>query len=135
MANARILRVKNPSNNQDLEIRFEHGYLDYLYKYQPVRFQNIRTAVNVLNRPKRIFIGIKRAVSQDGLCFVGKPDRWYVRENVIVDFPKDELVYTVYLNDRNSVYDFRAEEIDVEDEDSPEDWKNRFGGVLWKKTS
>ena len=135
MANAYILNIKYPVDGQPLAIRFEPNFIEHLFKYHPVQFENLRVVKAVLLNPKRIFIGIKRAVSADGLCFVGQPENWHVRENKYLPFPKERLVFVVYLNDRNSVYEFRAEEVDFEDPLSPKDWKNRFGGLLWKSTS
>ena len=135
MTNARTLSIKNPATGQDLVVRFEYDFLNYLHKFQPVRWENLRTVEWVLKNPTRLFIGIKRAVSNEGLCFVGKPDQWYIHEEAKVSFPKEKLVFAVFLNDRNSVYDYRAEKIDLEDPESPMNWKDRFGGVLWKKIS
>ena len=61
-------------------------------------------------------------------------EKWYIRDNVSSPFPPDK-VFVVYLNERMSIYDFRAEYEDDEDKLSPRDWKNRFGGVIWKITS
>jgi hypothetical protein len=85
----------------------------------------------VFENPKRIFKGILRPISEKGWCYVGKPQRWYIKQNCDVPFPEDK-VFAVYLNERLHVYTFRAEEVDPEDSLSPKDWKNRFGGLIWK---
>lgn len=133
LANARIITIKFPPTGQDIDIRFEHDWLNDLYKYEPVKFQNLLTAVEVLKNPTRIYVGLKRILSNNGLCFVGKPKKWYIREDKLVDFPKDKLVYTVFLNDRYSVFELRATEVDFFDPESPIDWAERFGGEIWKK--
>ena len=46
-----------------------------LYKYQPVRYENLRVAREVLANPKRIFAGI-RAHNAGGWCFTGRPKQW-----------------------------------------------------------
>lgn len=137
MTNAHTIKIICPANGQEIEIRFEYEYVHHLLIYLPVQFLNIETAVEVLRNPDRIFTTIKRPLSTDSetMCFVGKPDVWYLREGQKVPFPKDEFVFTVYLNARKSIYQFGAEEIDYEDPLSPRDWKNRFGVLIWKKTS
>ena len=75
----------------------------------------IFSAVDVLKNPTRIYVGLKRILSNSGLCFVGKPNKWYIREDKLVDFPKDDLVYTVFLNDRFSVFEIRATKVDFLD--------------------
>ena len=134
MSSAYIFTIDNPADNSKLDIRFEEDDLTRIYKYRPVEFQNIEVAViKVLEKPNRIFKGIIRPVSVNGWCFVGQPDEWYIRKNVLVPFDKNKYVYAVFLNDRMSVYDFRAEYRDQEDTLSPKDWKNRFGVLIWKK--
>ncbi len=132
MTNAYTFTIKNPADGQDLLIRFEFAAIEHYVIYNKTKLNNIETAKKVLINPKRIFVGINRPVRNDGMCFVGQPETWYIREDRKVPFPKEKFVFSVYLNSRLSVYDFRAEEIDSEDPLSPKDWKNRFGGVLWK---
>ena len=103
------------------------------FKYQPVQYENLRSVKHVLDNPKRIFSGI-RELNEGGWCYVGKPEKWYVKERCEVPFPT-HLVFAVYLNDRMAVYNFRAEKADTDDALSPINWKNRFGGLIWKSIS
>lgn len=133
LSSAHILTIDNPADGVKIDVRFEEDDLKRIYKYQPVEFQNIEVAViKVLKNPTRIFKGIVRPVSSDGWCFVGQPDEWYIRKNILVPFDKNKYVYAVFLNDRMSVYNFRAEYRDPEDLLSPKDWKNRFLNLIWK---
>lgn len=103
------------------------------YKFYPVRYENFRSAKHVLECPKRIFAGI-RQFNEGGWCFTGRPMKWYIREHVEVPFPEN-LVFSVYLNPRFIVYECRAEPIDNNDANCPNDWENRYKGLVWKHTS
>lgn len=47
-----------------------------------------------------------------------------------------KTLYTyVFLNERKSIFEFRAEEADTEDTLSPVGWKDRFGELIWKMHS
>jgi len=115
------------------EVIFEGNLALYWYKHLPVQYQNLQVVKEVLDNPKRIFSKI-RPITRGGWCYVGRPKIWYVAENCTASFPEDR-VFAVFLNDRKVVYTFRAEFADGEDPLSPKDWKNRFGGLVWKSTS
>ena len=124
---------ENPAGFK-VDVTIPGDLLERWFKYNLVQYENLRCVKRVLDDPKRIFKGIVRPVSKDGWCYVGKPERWHIKENVDAPFPNDK-VFAVFLNDRFHLYNFRAEEIDLEDALSPRDWKNRFGGLIWKSTS
>lgn len=131
VSSANILYTVDPENPKGpkIAVRLEQDTLQYWYKYKPTKWKNVLTAKHVLDNPLRIFVGIRRSFSENGWCYVGKPRTWFIRENEKVAFPQD-LVYAVYLNDRKAIYDHIAEVADVKDLNSPEDWENRFGGVI-----
>lgn len=93
----------------------------------------MRAAKEVLDNPQRIFVGL-RELNEGGWCYVGKPKSWFIAEDRVVPFPED-LVYEVFLNDRMSIFGWRAEKADLEDNLSPVGWKSRFVALAWKKTS
>jgi len=103
------------------------------YKYAPVRYWNLIAAKFVLENTKRILGGV-REFNAGGWCFVGHPRFWYIREEVKVTFPADQ-VFAVYLNPNLRVYECRAERIAVDDPSCPMDWKNRFRSLVWKDIS
>ncbi len=103
------------------------------YKYSPVRYFNLITAKHVLDNAERIFFGV-REFNEGGWCYTGRPDEWYIRENVIAPFPGDK-VFAVYLNPNLRVYECRAEYADPDDPLSPVDWQKRYRGLIWKSTS
>jgi len=131
---ANIIQITHPATGEKTDIRIEEDYCRHLYKNIRTSYENLRAAKYVLENPKRIFSGILRSVTSDGQCFVGKPERWYINPTDTAPFPKNK-VFLVFLTTRMQLYNFRAELSDLEDPLSPIDWKNRFGGVLWKSTS
>ncbi len=105
------------------------------YKYNPVRYENLRAVKHVLDNPKRIFWGVRK-YNQGGWCYVGKPDEWYIKPGVAVPFPENK-VFTVYVNPLRRVYEYGAEPAASDDPSCPIDWKStdRYRGLKWKSTS
>ena len=137
LANAHTFKIRWPLDDSEIEIRIEPNYWEWLVKHWPHSFRNLQTAYEVLRNPNRIFSGLNRPFSNSSnmLCFAGKPKYWFVGEsNSNVPFPPG-FVYLVFLNERKSLYEFRPEKADIEDSLSPEDFKNRFGELIWKKPS
>ncbi len=108
-------------------------YYTRLYKYSPVQYENLRAVKWVLTHPGRIFWGV-RMYSEGGWCYVGRPDEWHIRQNVIVPFPR-HLVFAVYVNPRRELFEYGAEKVDPDDPLNPIDWQGRYGGLIWKSTS
>lgn len=106
---------------------------EHCFKYESVKYENLRAAKCVLENPQRIFFGI-RELNPGGWCYTGRPKRWFIRENVQVPFPTDR-VFAVYLNARMHVYEWRAEYTDQDDPMCPKDWQNRYEELKWKSTS
>ncbi len=125
----------NPDNPSGPRITVELPYELFLrvYKYDPVKFENLRAVKEVLEQPKRIFWGI-REHNEGGWCYVGKPTKLYIKPQVVVDFP-EKKVFAVYINPRLRVFDWDVEYADDEDELSPRGWKDRYRSLKWKSTS
>lgn len=104
-----------------------------LYKYAPVRYENLRAVKHVLKNPERIFAGLRK-LHEGGWCYTGVPEMWYIKPQVVVPFP-DHLVFAVYVNPRKVVFEFGAERVDSDDPFSPIDWDKRYGAPIWKSTS
>jgi hypothetical protein len=135
MPNNFPIDIINPNNpaGEKVQAIFPYAWFSHLYKFYPIRYKNLEVAKFVLQNPKRIFSGI-RHYNQGGWCFTGKPVLWHIRENVQAPFP-DNLIFTVYLNPRLYIYEARAENCANDDNLCPEDWKNRYGGLIWKSIS
>jgi|DewCreStandDraft_4_1066084.scaffolds.fasta_scaffold121423_2 hypothetical protein len=127
--------IINPTDPKGEKVKavLPHRLILMYYKYYPVRYENLRAAKFVLENPERIFNGV-RQFNEGGWCFTGRPRIWHVKEDVTVPFP-DDLVFAVYLNSRFVVYECRAERAATDDPNCPEDWQNRYSGLVWKNIS
>lgn len=119
--------------NARTKIIIPHSVYLNIYKYYPVRYENLRVAKEVLQNPKRIFSGI-RTYNEGGWCFTGRPKEWYINEKQIVPFP-DYLIFAVYINPALCLYECRAEDAAEDDPESPKDWQKRYGALIWKSIS
>ncbi len=138
MPNARIIPIKWPIDDSDLNIRIEEKYYRRLLIHQPNDFLNLATVHEVLHHPNRIFAGLNRPVidSSKWRCVVGKPRNWFMGTDgkIAVPFPLNK-VFLVFLNDRYSLTGFYAYSADSEDPLSPEGWRDRFAERIWKTPS
>lgn len=119
MTNAFSFKIKWPVDKREIEVRVELEYYKYLNIHRPNDFRNLATAHEVLNYPNRIFTGLNRPHSDSSkkkLCVVGKPRNWYIGRdaNAVASFPTN-CVYVVFLSERYSIFEFRAEQADTED--------------------
>ena len=128
-------KTRNPEDPEGdrIDVIFPAELTQRFYKFTPVRYWNLTAAKAVLDDVKRIFWGI-REFNPGGWCFTGRPEVWYIRQDVTATFP-EHLVFAVYLNPRNRVYECRAERASDDDQYSPIDWRDRFGGLKWESTS
>jgi hypothetical protein len=110
-----------------------HYIYSRAYKYDPVHYENLRAVKEVLEDPKRIFWGI-REHNEGGWCYVGKPSKLYVKQDSVIDFPRDK-VFAVYMNPGLIVFDWCLEYADSEDKMSPAGWQERYRSLKWKSTS
>jgi len=125
----------DPNNPTGPKIKaiIPHYIYNRAYKYNSVKYENIRAVKEVLENPKRIFWGI-REHSEGGWCYVGIPTKLYIKENVVIDFPNNKI-FAVYINDRFMVFDWILEYIDSKDNLNPKDWEKRYRSLVWKSTS
>ena len=122
----------NPTGPK-VKVIITHSIYDRVHKYNPVQYENLRAAKEVLENPKRIFWGI-REHNEGGWCYVGKPTELYIKQNTVIDFPSDK-VFAVYINQRLVVFDWCVEYADDKDGMSPKGWEERYRSLKWKSTS
>lgn len=129
------IEIINPNDLDGAKVQaiIPYRFFSHLYKYYPTAYENLRAAKFVLQSPKRIFSGVRHH-NEGGWCFTGKPGIWHIKEQVMAPFP-DNLVFSVYINPRLYIYEARAENCANDDNLCPEDWQNRYGGLIWKSTS
>lgn len=121
----------DPYSGNKAKVKFHREFLEHLSKYKPIDFYNLKTAINVLDAPNRIFYGLRK-LNEGGWCYVGRPEQWWIRENVITPFPPN-MVFAIYLADDLTVYSLRAEYIDPIDVLSPLNWDERYERLVWKR--
>ncbi len=127
-----LLQTIDPCNpsSEKVTIKFPVALIERWKQKEFVKFCNLTTAKKVFDNPKRIFYGT-RAESQGWWCYVGKPNEWYVAEDVIATFPAQK-VFAVLLNAEFEVYTYRAEEAADDDLLSPINWQERYERLVWK---
>jgi hypothetical protein len=121
----------DPYSGNKTKVKFHRGFLECLGKNNAAGHKNLITAIKVLDAPNRIFYGT-RELNDGGWCYIGKPDDWYLRVEVITPFPPN-MVFAIYMTDDLSVYNLRAEFIDPIDVLSPLNWGERYERLIWKK--
>jgi hypothetical protein len=128
-------KTLDPSNptGPKIEVIIPYDIYARAYKYNSVKYENLRAVKEVLENPERIFWGV-REYNEGGWCYVGRPQKIYIAENKIVDFPKDK-VFAVYINDGYRVFDWILEVSDDKDNLNPKDWEGRYRSLVWKSTS
>lgn len=102
------------------------------------RTLNLRTAMEVLENPLRIYHGIRdpRTEERSGWCYIGKPPFVVDYEGRKIAFPDGKL-YTVFLNERYDVIDWGKENEDpqssgrLRDEELGTE-RSRFGELVWQ---
>jgi len=97
-----------------------------VYKWQRVSYENLRCVKHVLEVVECIFFGI-REYNEGGWCYTGRPERWHVTAERVEPFP-DDLIYAVYVNPRMRIYEWRAEDVAVENRGCPKNWQQRYRG-------
>ncbi|OHB77286.1 MAG: hypothetical protein A2Z25_10540 [Planctomycetes bacterium RBG_16_55_9] len=130
--NQETIDPTNP-NGPRIEAIIPYYIYSRAYKYDSVKYENLRAVKEVLENPKRIFWGI-RAYSEGGWCYVGKPTELYIKENEKTDFPPN-MVFAVYLTEKYEVFDWISEYMDEEDNLSPKNWRERYRSLVWLSTS
>lgn len=135
MADNFIIPARDPRDPDGPFAKFiiPGSYYERLYKYNPVKYENLRAAKYVLENTDAIFSGV-RDFDEGGWCYVGRPLVWFIRENESVEFPENR-VFAVYVNPNLRLYEHRAEYIADDDCRLPKDWQDRYQGLIWTRTS
>ena len=108
------------------------------FKHSPWKAQNLWSALKVLQNPARIYRHIRPGEEESGWCYSRRLER-------VVDSggnpvpARRNTVFTVYINQDCSVFEWGQEEADPSDPDSPKGAKEalgeergRFGMLVWE---
>jgi hypothetical protein len=130
-----LIDIINPEdvNGPKIKAVLSHTFYLRMYKFSPVKYENLVAAKYILENPQRIFSGV-RQFNDGGWCFTGRPNSWYVTKDVRVPFP-EHLVFAVYLNAAFNLYEARGERSANDDKLCPIDWQKRYQALVWKNTS
>ncbi len=130
-----VCRTRDPKNPEQgtADAIFPGAYTERLYKVAQVQYLNLVAAKFVLENVERIFFGV-REYNEGGWCYTARPEQWHIRADVVVPFPPDK-VFAVYLNPLMYVYECRAEFAADDDATCPINWRDRYRGLIWKRTS
>jgi len=94
--------------------------------------RGLETVPVVLREPKAIFEGLQREGFENGLCFTGKTDRYWVRQSVETPFPPGR-VFAIYMDESRFIFEWRLEQEDAEHDGHPVRWTRRFARRLWPR--
>jgi len=111
------------------------SYIDHLLHNGPdVRFYELQSVAEVLQRPLVVFRGLKRDGKQNALCYVGKPNRY--GENWSAPGHPD-MVFMVGVTENWVVFEWGWEKMDAQNDGScthPVDAHRRFTKMIWKQS-
>lgn len=86
----------------------------------------------VLESPTGIFAGMRK-LQKGGLCYCGKPRQCWTPEGNKCP-PKPGMLFVVYVNPLDYIYEWRWVFADEENPNFPDGFKTRYRELLWPKT-
>lgn len=107
----------------DLLARFEHQ--------NPAKLRNFLCALSVLANPSNIYLNT-RQLNTGWIGVSGRPEFRYDIDGGSQEFPEDR-VYAVYYNAAFVVHEWGFERMDETGVDHIENWKQRFGDLVWTR--
>jgi hypothetical protein len=124
-----------PSGLKSRPIGLERSQIDALLREDgtindKVRLGRLVLAQEVTTDPIVVFKDWKRPGQEDGVCYCGRPKRDYRGPSVETPAPPN-MVFCVFVKASGKMTAWRWEVQDPDAPDFPEDWKNRFGEILW----
>ena len=112
-------------------IGLEQAQVDaMLHSHDAVRLKRLELAKEVCESPLVVFEDWKRPDNEDGLCYCGRPSRDFQGPSIQRP-PPPGMVFCVFVKPSGKITAWRWEPCDKFEIDFPEDWKNRFGRILW----
>ena len=121
----------DPAGMGEREFRVESKRVDHLMRNGPPHvYYALKSAEEVLASPTVIYEGLRREGFEKGLCYCGKPRR-YLNEGIEAPAPPGK-VFTVYINERDVVFEWRWDKADEFDPSVPNSIKTRFERIKWK---
>jgi hypothetical protein len=108
-------------------------------KLSPWKAHNLRSALEVLRNPSRVFKHIRANEEESGWCYSSQLESIFDREGRPT-LARANTVYVVYMNRDFSVFEWGPEPADRDDPQSPEGAhrglgtsEGRFGELAWER--
>lgn len=103
-----------------------------LHNEHRVKFSRLLIAKEVVGDPVIVFEDWMRPEREEGLCYCGHPDHDF-RGPQIETPPPPGMVFCVFVLPSGKITDWRWELAEPEEPDYPENWKERFGRIIWPR--
>lgn len=131
------LDPSDPTGRKTRKVGLEQGQLDQLQHRDGstrdgARFKRLLLAKEVLQKPTAIFKDLCRPDQDDGVCYVGRPNRDYPAFDIEVPAPPG-MVFCVFVAKSGKITAWRWEPADGARSDFPERYEERFGNQIWPK--
>jgi hypothetical protein len=121
----------DPSGERTRDLWIEQSFVEALTRSGlEARVQRLRLVPEVVRDPCLVFEGLERPSQEAGFCYAGRPSRDFPKRGIDLPAPHKK-VFLVFVTASGKIFDWRWEDCDPEEPDYPEDWKNRFGRLLW----
>lgn len=121
--------AKYPGNVK-IKLWLKATTVEEAHKYQSVRYYNMLSIPEVLEKPTAIFKGLGRENFKEGLCYCGKPNHRYWDHTTTVPFP-DDKIFLVFANSKKIIFDWRTEKEDHNNPGFPNGYATRFDDLIW----
>lgn len=120
-----------PSGSGNVVFRFSVSQIDHFKTSgNGEKFFEVQSAIQVLNDPTAIYLGLNRDGYEEGLCYIGKPRRF--GDGTSYPGPPG-MVFAVYATKDFKVFEWRWERADETNGDTTNDAIRRFGKLIWKR--
>ena len=125
------LDPSDPTAVQTRQVGVEKQQFDKLLSEEhQVRLARLALAKHVCSEPDWIFEGLQRPEQDWSTCYVGSPGVDF-RGLKIQTPPPPGTVFLVFVTTRGKIWDWRWEDVDKDGTGFPENYRTRFGRILW----
>ncbi len=124
---------EDPQGRRRISVWLNVTSLDWLYKTNRWKAFNLKTAVQVLRNPDRVYRGIRKDDGGQwvGWCFVAVVETFFSSEDGSYPAPLSK-VFAAFIDEGGHLFEWGEEERDQADPKAPKDTDKRFGGLQWK---
>jgi hypothetical protein len=122
----------NPITGREEEFFVSISHMEHMLSFGPAhRYFELKCVAEVMEKPRRIYQGLKRDGKKDALCYVGRPRRH--GEDWEAPAPAD-MVFVVFITATHVIFEWRWEKADNVNESLPDNHAIRFEREIWKQS-